>query len=180
MLPLRHLPLTVALALTVLGTGVVAQGTPIQVGDSLGVVSSLRDMRGNRRSLSDFEFKAVVLFVSGTECPVTDRYTPRLIELDSQYSSSQVKFLAIYPNDADTFDYIAGSAYDRDVPYLLLKDVDQELSDTLGLDRTGSVAVLDGDLVLRYRGAMDSPAAQATAAIPAGANLVRALDELLG
>lgn len=180
MLPLRLLALTIPLVLTLFGEGAVAQSTtPIEIGDKLGVVSSLRDMRGNRRSLSDFEFRALVLFFAGTDCPVTDRYTPRVIELDSQYSSSQVKFLAIYPNDADTFDYIAGSAYDRDVPYLLLKDVDQELSDTLGVDRTGSVAVLDADLVLRYRGAMDDLATQATAAIPEGGNLVQALDELL-
>ncbi len=172
MLPLRHLALTVPLALAVLGTGVVAQAIPIQVGDNLGVVSSLRDLRGNRRSLSDFEFKALVLFFAGTECPVTDRHIPRVIDLHSHYGSQQVKVLGIYPNEADTFDYIAGHAYDRDVPYLLLKDVDRELTDTLGVDRTGSFAVLDEDLALRYRGGM---APEATS----GTGLVQALDELL-
>ncbi len=74
MLPLRHLALTIPLALTLFGEGAVAQSTtPIGIGDRLGVVSSLRDMRGNRRSLSDFEFRALVLFFAGTDCPALRR-----------------------------------------------------------------------------------------------------------
>src|SRR5262249_26966315 len=42
-----------------------------------------------------------------------------------------------------------------DLPFPALKDVGQRLADKLGVSRTPTVVVLDGDFVLRYRGRVD-------------------------
>ncbi len=165
---------TAPLAVTLLAQGPGAQAPQIGIGEQLGIVGSLRDVRGSQRSLSDFQFKALVLFFAGTECPVSNRSMPGMIDLEAQYRD-RAKFVAVYPNEADTFGRIAGHGYDWDVPFLLLKDIGQGLSDRLGIERTGSVAVLDADLVLRYRGG----SAGASGADTGGEDFVQALDQLL-
>jgi thiol-disulfide isomerase/thioredoxin len=125
-------------------------------GARLSAGSSLRDLRGNHRSVQDFkERKALVLVFLGTECPVSNVYLAGLLALEKQYRPKEVQFLAIYPNESEDLDKIAAHAYDRDVPFPVLKDCGQQLADALGVTRVPTVAVLDGDFVLRYRGRVD-------------------------
>ncbi len=79
--------------------------------------------------------KAVVLAFVGAECPVSNLYLPGLIELEKKYRGKEVQFLAVYPNDAEDLDQVAAHAYDRDVPFPVLKDVGQKLADALGVTR---------------------------------------------
>jgi peroxiredoxin len=118
--------------------------------------SSLRDLRGNRRSLHDFKgHQAVVLAFLGTECPIANLYTPRLLELEKTYRAKQVQFLAVYANEHEDLDKVAMHAADHDLPFPVLKDFGQKLADALGAARLSTVVVLDGDFVLRYRGRID-------------------------
>jgi mono/diheme cytochrome c family protein len=128
----------------------------IALGAKVPTTASLRDVRGNGRPLHSFTGnKAVVLAFLGTECPVSNLYLPGLLELEKKYRSQQVLFLAIYPNEYEDLDQVAAHAYDRDVPFLVLKDMGQHLAGSLGVRRVPSVAVLDGDFNLRYRGRID-------------------------
>ena len=118
--------------------------------------SSLRDLRGNRRSLYGFkDNRALILVFLGSDCPISNLYVPRLLELEKKYRSKQVQFLAIYAHEHEDLDRVATHAYDRDVPFPVLKDFGQRLADTLGVERVPSAAVLDKDFVLRYRGRID-------------------------
>ena len=113
---------------------------------------SVRDLRGNRRSLHDFKNnKAIVLVFLGTECPVSNLYAPGLVELEKSLRGKQVQFLGIYANENEDFDQIAAHATDRDFPFPVLKDSGQRLADLLGVTRVPTVAVLDGDFNLRWR-----------------------------
>ncbi len=126
------------------------------IGDKVPNSSSLRDLRGNRRSLQGFTgHKALVLVFLGADCPVANLYVPRLLELEKQYRPKQVQFLAIYPNENEDFDLLAGHASDRDLPFLVLKDFGQRLATLTGVTRVPSVVVLDGDFRLCYRGRID-------------------------
>jgi hypothetical protein len=126
---------------------------PLAVGTKVPRGGALRDLRGNRRPVHDFKgHRAVVLAFVGAECPVSNLYLPELVELEKAYRKKQVQFLAIYPNEQEDLDQIAGHAYDRDVPFPVLKDVGQRLADLLGVARVPTVVVLDGGHVLRYRG----------------------------
>src|SRR5262245_57937080 len=125
-------------------------------GEKVPNSNSLRDVRGNRRALHDFKNnKAVVLAFLGAECPVSNLYAPGLVALEKKYRSKEVQFLAIYPNEHEDLDRIASHAYDRDLPFPVLKDVGQRLADSVGVTRVPAVVVLDGAFALRYRGRVD-------------------------
>src|SRR5262249_23478492 len=82
-------------------------------------------------------------------------YLPGLIELEKKYRKKGVQFLAVYPNESEDLERIASHAYDRDTPFPFLKDVGQKLADGLGVARVPTTVVLDGEVVVRYRGRVD-------------------------
>jgi thiol-disulfide isomerase/thioredoxin len=154
---------------------------PIAPGEKVPNKTSLRDLRGNRRSLHDFKGRAaVVLAFLGADCPVSNLYLPGLIELEKKYRPKKVQFLAVYPNEGEDLDKVAGHALDRDVPFLVVKDCGQQLADRLGVSRVPAVVVLDGDLVLRYRGRIDDRYGAASRRTKATReDLVQAIEEVL-
>jgi len=134
----------------------VEPGRKTAIGAQVTGTDSLRDLHGNRRSLAGFKgHKAIVLAFLGTECPVSNLYGPIVIELEKRYRPKNVQFLAIYSNENEDLDQVAMHASDRDLPFPVLKDSGQRLADLLGVTRVPTVAVLDGDFVLRYRGRID-------------------------
>jgi hypothetical protein len=117
---------------------------------------SLRDLRGNRRSLYSFkDNRALVLAFLGADCPLSNLYVPRLLELEKKYRAKGVQFLAVYANEHEDLDQVAVHTCDRDVPFPVLKDFGQRLADGLGVQRVPAVVVLDKDFILRYRGRID-------------------------
>jgi thiol-disulfide isomerase/thioredoxin len=151
------------------------------LGDKVAGSGSLRDVRGNRRALHDLRGnKALVALFVGTECPLSNLALPELIALEKKYRGKAVQFLAVYPNEADDFDRIASHAYDRDTPFLVLKDIGQKLADTLGVTRVPTVMVLDGNHVLSYRGRIDDRYSVAARRPKATRDdLVQAVEEVL-
>lgn len=143
--------------------------------------NSLRDPRGNRRSLHDFKgHKAIVLVFLGSDCPVSNLYAPGLIELEKRFRGKKVQFLGIYANDGDDLERIAGHALDRDFPFPVLRDSGQRLADLVGVTRVPTVAILDGDFKLRYRGRIDDQYGASARRPKAGrADLAEALAEVL-
>lgn len=129
---------------------------PVPIGEKIANSNSLRDLRGGKRALTGFkDNKAVVLLFLGAECPVSNLYVPTLIELEKKYRDQKVQFLAVYPNEAEDLDQVAAHAYDRDLPFLVVKDFGQRLTTSVGITRVPAVAVLDGEFTLRYRGRID-------------------------
>jgi len=155
---------------------------PVALGGKVPNSNSLRDLRGNRRALHDFKsHKAIVLFFVGAECPVSNLYFPEVVALEKKYREKEVQFLAVYPNEHEDLDQIAGHAYDRDPAFPTLKDAGQRLADSLGVKRVPTVVVLDGDFSLRYRGRVDDRYGVAAKKPKAGRDdLVSALDEVIG
>jgi hypothetical protein len=126
------------------------------VGEKLTGSTSLRDLHGNRRPLDGFAgHKALVVVFLGADCPVSGLYAPTLVELDRRFRPRGVQFLAVYPNEHEDLDQVAGHAADHDLPFPVLKDFGQRLADRAGVTRVPTTVVLDGDLVLRYRGRVD-------------------------
>ena len=151
------------------------------IGEMVPNSHSLRDLRGNSRPLHGFTgHKAVVLVFIGTDCPISKLYIPTLLELEKRYRSKDVQFLAIYPNELEDFDQVAASAYDLNVPFPVLKDSGQKLATLAGATRVPTVAVLDGQFKLCYRGRVDDRyTASARKPEASRADLAVALDEVL-
>jgi hypothetical protein len=128
----------------------------IAVGDKTPDKNSLRDVRGNRRTLDGFkDHRALVLVFLGADCPISNLYVPSLRSLEKKYRSKDAQFIAIYANEHEDLDRVAMHSYDRDIPSPVLKDFGQRLAGSLGIERVPAVVVLDKDFVLRYRGRID-------------------------
>jgi len=153
----------------------------IAIGEKAPNTRSLRDLRGNSRALHDFEGrKALVIVFVGSECPISNLCLPELIALEKKLRGQSVQFLAVYPNEAEDLDQIAGHAYDRGTPFPVFKDIGQRLADALGITRVPSVVVLDGDFWLQYRGRVnDQYGAAARRPKATREDLALALDEML-
>src|SRR5262249_45738166 len=96
------------------------------------------------------------------------------------YRGKGVQFLAVYPNEQEDLDQIAGHSSDRDVPFPVVKDTKGRLADFLGVKRVPAVVVLDGGHALRYRGRVDDRyGAASRRATATRADLPLALDEVL-
>ncbi len=143
---------TLALALLLSGGTVQEEA----LGRKLEARTNLRDLRGNRRALGDFkETEAFVAVFLGVDCPLSNLYVPALLELEKPLRNRKVRFLAVYPNEPESLDAVAAHADGRGIPFLVLKDFGQRFAHALGVQRTPEAAVLDRDLVLRYRGRID-------------------------
>jgi peroxiredoxin len=117
---------------------------------------TLPDQHRRPRAMDGFKDKKafVVVFV-GTECPLANLYAPTLAELHKEYAPRGVQFLAVNANPQDSFIDVAAHAWERGVPFPVLKDFDQTAMAALGAKRTPEAFVLDADRVVRYRGRID-------------------------
>jgi len=142
---------------------------------------SLKDIHRRPRSLDGFKDKKafVVVFVD-TECPLAELYVPTQIELYKEYAGKGVQFLAINSSSQDSFVSVSAHAQERDVPFPVLKDFDQEVADRFGAKRTCEVFLLDGNRVIRYHGRIDDQYGNGFRRDkPTRRDLKEALDELL-
>jgi peroxiredoxin len=142
---------------------------------------ALKDVHRRTRSLDQFKDKKafVVVFV-GTECPLANLYMPTLVEMHNAYAEKGVQFIAINSNDQDKFVEVSAHAQDRDVPFPVLKDFDQNVADAFGAKRTPEAFLLDADRVIRYHGRIDDQYGIGYHRdAPTTTDLKNAIDELL-
>jgi peroxiredoxin len=117
---------------------------------------TLKDTHRRPRSLTDFKTaKAVVVAFLDTECPLANLYIPTLIDLHKNYAAKGVQILGINSSNQDSFVAVAAHALERDLPFPMLKDFDQQVLETFGAKRTPEVFLLDAKGVIRYHGRID-------------------------
>ncbi len=124
--------------------------------------------------------KAVVVVFVGTECPLSNAYLPRLAELHREYSPKGVQFLGINSNTQDTSERVAEHARKHEVPFPVLKDLENKVADQFGATRMSEAFVLGPDGAVLYRGRIDDQFGigyQRPA--PTSRDLARALEEVL-
>ena len=142
---------------------------------------SLKDIHRRSRSLGGFKDKKafVVIFVD-TECPVAALYLPGLIEWHRKYAGLGVQFLAIDSSRQDAFVSVSAFAQERNVPFPVLKDFDQQVADAFGARRTPEAFLLDAHHVIRYHGRIDDQYKIGVSRDkPTSRDLLEALDLLL-
>ncbi len=142
---------------------------------------TLRNCRGYTQTLQSLKGeKATVLLFVANDCPLANRYLPRLIDWEAKYSRLGVLFVAVHSNTGEAINEIAGHAHEYNIPFPVVKDFGHRLADAVGAERTPEVAVLDDQLVVRYRGAIDEElGVEQRNRQESRAGLLTALDELL-
>ncbi len=155
-------------------------GKPLEIGAPLPEFS-LYDTQRRLRSAEDYgQSKALALVFASTECPLVKLYVPTLKELATRYESQGVQFVMINADPGDSFNRVAGHAWEQKLPFPVLKDFDQKLAADLGATRTPEAYVFDAKGVLRYRGRIDDQYTVTHRRAAAKENdLAQALDQIL-
>jgi peroxiredoxin/mono/diheme cytochrome c family protein len=170
-------------ALLVLAAAIPRAVAEPSVGGKSGeaVAFSLKDVAGHEVALSDFRDKqAVVVVFTGIECPVSNYYVSRLKDLSKAYATKSVQFLAVNSNPQDSLADVAEHAKQGDLPFPVLKDVDQKVLELLAAERTPEVVLLDSSRAVRYRGRIDDQFGVGfRRPQPSRRDLALALDEVL-
>lgn len=117
---------------------------------------SFTDIRYLPRSFDELgERKALVVAFTTLDCPLVQRYLPRLKEFDAAYRDRGVKFLTLNVAEDDLVVDVAHQAVKFDLPFAVGKDYDATVAQALGATRTPEVVVLDAENRIRYRGRID-------------------------
>lgn len=128
----------------------------VNIGDTIENFG-FRDIRYLGRAFSDLgQRQAYVVIFTTLDCPVVQRYMPRIKELEAAYRDRGVQFVSINVGPNDAIREVAYQAVRADLPFPHVKDFDGEAVRALGVTRVPQVAVLDADRKLRYRGRIDS------------------------
>lgn len=134
---------------------VVANST-VKIGQKVSDFT-FKDIRYLPRTLADFgEKKAYVIMFATLDCPIAQKYLPKLKALDLAYRDKGVQFLAVNVGPSDDLREVAYQALMVDAEFPFAKDFDGQVVRAVGATRAGGVVVLDADKKLRYRGRVDN------------------------
>ncbi len=105
---------------------------------------SLVDQNGATHTLEDYADKEyIVLYVHGTGCPIARLSVPEYKEIAAAYSSKNIEFLMLNSFIQDDMNRIRKEAVDFKIDFPILKDEDQTVAYTLGVERTAEVFIID-------------------------------------
>jgi len=105
---------------------------------------TLIDQNGATHSLKDYEDKAyIVIYVHGSGCPIARLSVPEYKDIAATYSSKNIEFLMLNSFIQDDMPRIQKEAVDFKIDFPILKDEDQTVAYTLGVERTAEVFVID-------------------------------------
>ena len=127
----------------------------VDIGDTVRPFT-LTDIRFLPRSLDELlqEEVCVLVFVT-IDCPLAQRYTPRIAELEREYRKRGVRFALVHVGPGDSILEIGDHMVEQKIEFPVLKDFEGDAVNALGITRTPQAAVLDREHRLRYRGRID-------------------------
>ena len=117
---------------------------------------TLKDYTGKEHSLYRYlnNRGVVVMFIS-TECPVSNSYNERMVELYKTYLRRGIGFLAINSNSGESIDEIARHSKNHGFEFPVLKDWNNVIADKFDALVTPETYLIDSAGVLRYHGRID-------------------------
>lgn len=143
---------------------------------------ALLDQLGRAHELADHaDAAAIVIMVHGNGCPIVRNALPTLAALRDAYAGKRVEFLLLNANLQDDRAAVAAEAKTFGIEFSILLDETQLVGESLGLERTGEVLLIDPrTLTLIYRGPLDDRLDYGAQKAQASAHYLRdALDDLL-
>ena len=115
----------------------------------------LHDLVGAEHRLSDYrESELVVVYFTGTECPLAKLYGPRMQKIADRYKD-QVAVLGVSSNVQDSIADVSGFVEAHGIQFPVLHDAKQQVADLFQARRTPEVFVLDQERNVRYHGRVD-------------------------
>ena len=121
--------------------------------DSQKIELDLNCVDGTRLSVPQSE-KFTVLCFLGTECPLVKLYTPRLFDLEQEFSK-QFTFVGINSNLQDSVEEWSDFAKASQIAFAIVSDKDNVIADRLDVVRNPEVIVVGRKGEIKYRGRID-------------------------
>ncbi len=129
---------------------------PLKIGDAAPSFS-LKNYDGKEYSLGTAlkENKLVVVMFIATQCPVSNAYNERMVNLYSSYHARKVAFFGINANVKELVDEIASHSKEHGFQFPVLKDEGNKIADAYGAQVTPEIFVITPDGKVRYHGRID-------------------------
>lgn len=145
------------------------------------VEAPFTDLRWQTRRLAELgASQATVVFFATVECPLVQRYLPRLGELAREYENRGVAVLVVNVGAGDSLVDAAAQVTAAAPAAVFAKDFDLSFARACGVERTAAALVLDHERRLVYRGRVDDQFGYAGARPePSRRDLREALDDVL-
>lgn len=150
----------------IIGNSLVSNG--YQPGDT-ATDFKLKSVDGKTYSMSDYkDAKGFIVVFTCNTCPFAVKYQDRVNDLAKKYKSKGYILLAINSNDPevqpdDTYDKMQKKAKDNGFVFPYLVDEGGKIYPQYGATKTPHVFLLDKNLVVKYIGAIDDNADDASA-----------------
>lgn len=142
----------------------------------------LTDHMGVTHTLSEYEDKDyIVVYIHGSGCPIARLSVPTFLSIRDDYESKNVEFLMLNSFIQDDIPRIQNEAKEFNIDFPILKDADQSVARSLGVERTAEVFIVNprtGEVV--FRGPIDDSLGYETQRVVTEHNYLRdALDTVL-
>ena len=130
---------------------------------------NLKSVDGKTYSMSDYkDAKGFIVVFTCNTCPFAVKYEDRVNALAKKYKPKGYILLAINPNDPevqseDTYAKMQAKAKDKGFVFPYLVDEGQKVYPQFGATKTPHVFLLDKNMVVKYIGAIDDNADDASA-----------------
>lgn len=118
----------------------------VQAGDYLKTIKefSLSDHLGVTHTLDEYADKDfIVMYIHGSGCPIARLSVPTFLSIRDDYEPKNIQFLMLNSFIQDDIPRIAKEAEDFNIDFPILKDADQSVARSLGVERTAEVFVID-------------------------------------
>jgi peroxiredoxin len=148
--------------------GIHPSNTGYQVGDQAADFS-LKNIDGKMISMSSFpKAKGFIVVFTCNHCPYAVMYEDRLVALSKKYTAKGYQMIAINPNDPavkpdDSFEKMIVRAKEKSFTFPYLFDEGQQIYPKFGATKTPHVFLLDKEKTVKYIGAIDNNAEDASA-----------------
>src|SRR5262245_15324828 len=117
---------------------------------------ALPDAQGRKHTADAWkDRKAVVLVFLGTECPVSNGYSPEYRRLTAAYAGKGVLFYGVHPDPDVTAEVAARHAAEYRLPFPVLLDPTQGVAKQAGVRVVPEAVVLSPKGQVLYRGRID-------------------------
>lgn len=139
----------------------VAEKNGMKKGQKAPDFKNLPGVDGKTYSLSDFKDKKVLVIIfSCNHCPYVQAYEDRIMELQRDFGSKGVQFIAINSNDAgeypdDNFENMVKRATSRKFNFVYLRDDSQQVAKAYQATHTPHIYVFNSKRELSYTGRID-------------------------
>jgi alkyl hydroperoxide reductase subunit AhpC len=143
---------------------------------------SLTDQRGVTHTMDEYVDKDyVVMYIHGSGCPIARLSVPTFLSIRDDYQPRNIQFLMLNSFIQDDIPRIAKEAEDFKIDFPILKDADQSVARSLGVERTAEVFIIDPKTrKVLFRGPIDDSLGYETQRVNTEHNYLRdALDTVM-